>query len=269
MRQLVLVTLLIASIVATQYLYGSIDTKGTDAVSIIPSPEVVRTLDFGLHAAVASFLWIDTMPEIIELTDDNQMFLKKLDLVTAIEPKLSFPYAFATLVLPTIRKYSGRITSTIDFGERGMKDAAPDWRIPFYLAVTYLLDIGDHARATELFDKAASTPGVPEHIMLFGINFPTLSKNLRTQTRAIWEAIRDSAKDKETKKRAGVYLYRIEIVELLESAAKTYKLKLGVYPKTSSDLVKERIITSIPEDPFGFEFEFREDGSVQVITPKN
>ena len=277
MAKLAIVVVLLVATAATQSLYDRIDIKTPEGEAALPSPALIRSLDLGLHSAAASFFWINAMPELIGLTDTHAIFLEKLELVNTIEPRFAFPYAFTTLVLPFTKKYSERIEKTIEIGERGITEAAPDWRIPFYLAVTYHLESSDpgvgaaltpgsdpQTRAAELFDLAARTRGAPEHIVRFALNYPTLSKNIRAQTKALWETIRDNARDEESKARAEAYLYRLDIVELVERAASVYHQKFGEYPETLDELVERGVLPEIPEDPFGFTFTLREDGSIKL-----
>src|ERR1700722_6393410 len=60
------------------------------------SPEFIRLADMGFHPAVASFLWIETLPEILDLFyNGHQEYFSDLNFLNGVDPKFSYPYAFS------------------------------------------------------------------------------------------------------------------------------------------------------------------------------
>jgi len=227
------------------------------------SAKVLKMVDLGLHAPIASLLWIDKRLEIVTLSDKNKKFLYDLNFINELDPKLSTPYAFSILVLPNIRQFSDRINTAIEIGRRGTVNAAPDWRIPFYLATIYYLDLKDKASAAIYFDLASRTPGAPFSIRRFSINYG-IGANERTETKKIWQAIYDAARDEDTKKRAKNYIIRLEIFDFLDKAISVYKQDFGQLPENLQVLVRAGIIKEIPADPFGFDLVIDENGRVGI-----
>ncbi|HTY39840.1 MAG TPA: hypothetical protein VMC43_01990 [Candidatus Paceibacterota bacterium] len=258
--------LLVAAIISTQIAYDANRVKAADQPLPSLSAPAARLTDLGLHGAVASFGWASWMSDIILISDTSTKFLNELSFVNNVDPKLSFPYAFSVLVLSGMHRYSKRVSAAIEIGQRGTKDAAPDWRIPFYTATTYYLELKDRADAITYFDIAARTPGAPYYIQRFSENFG-IAKRDRDATRAIWEAIYNTAKDDDTRLRAQAYLFRLDIFDLLEKAAALYKGKYGHYPNQPEDLVTEHILSEMPQDPFGFHLKIDpKTGEAGIIT---
>ncbi len=229
------------------------------------SLRLIQALDLGLHSAVASILWLDTRTELPFLQYGYPKFAGDLNVINALDPKWSTPYAYTVLVLPDAVDLPNRLSETIKVGEKGIEKADPDWRIPFYMGALYQLDLKDDRNAARYFDITARTEGVPETIRRFATNygfFPTL----RDKVRGIWLQIYSSAQDKDTRDRAKAYMIRMDIVEYLQKALDRYHSLYGTYPSKIQTLADEKLVPSIPRDPFGFEFGI-EDGVVAIKRP--
>lgn len=261
-----LVLVLFAGVATLQYAADLWRTQGPQPKPSTPSLALVRSVDLGLHATAAAFLWINTIIELPFLQDGYPKFAADLALINNLDPKFSFPYAFTVLVLPNT-KYPDRINETLRIGELGVAQAEPDWRIPFYLATTYHLELKDKVNAARYFDIAAQTPDAPYYIRRFSINYG-IAQSDRERTRQVWQFIHDHANEETTKERAKAYLARLDMFDYLDAAVKVYKQKYSAYPKTLDELVTKRIVPELPTDPFGFEFVIDSSGLVGINKTK-
>jgi hypothetical protein len=247
------VVFLLFAIAATQFLYDATKISEPASDSNGLTPETVRLLDMGFHSTVGSFLWVATMPDILDLFNGRLEYPGQVAYLNGVDPKLSYPYAFSVLTLPMVPTSTGYATGLADamtIGQRGLANADPDWRIPFYLATNYYLDYHDTKDAALYFDLAARTPGVPTSTQRFAENFGNEQKDF-DRTLALWENIRDTTSDPDTKARAQAYIDHLQIYAYLETAVAQYKKAYGVEPSNLNDLVKKGIIPGIPQDPFG------------------
>jgi hypothetical protein len=259
----ILLILLFAAIIFFQYGYD-VTAVSAPSASARLSPGFVRAVDMGFHAPVASFAWISTMPEAMDLFFNGKMeYFSDLDFVAGIDPKMSYPYAFSVIIVPSMKSLPNAVRTANAIGVRGLGVADPDWRIPFYMATNYYLDLKDKKDALRYFDIAARTPGIPSVTRRFAINF-SIGFGSRDQTRALWIAIRDTTNDEFAKDRAQAYINRLDELDYLEAAAKQYKAAYGTYPKTPNDLVAKHIIPQVPQDPFGYSFIMDPDGTTTV-----
>jgi hypothetical protein len=232
-----------------------------------PMPQLVaRVLSLGLGSAGASFLWIQNISELPSLSIGADNFFANFDLITSLDAKLSFPYAYTVIALPLARKYPARIEKTFEIGRRGVALADPDWRIPFYLAATYQLERADFENAVKFYDITARTPGVPEPIQKFAENFGA-SPKLREETKRVWAAIYHSTNDKLLRDRAKKYVERLFLFDYLEKAARAYKERFGIYPRMPEEMAKRGVISEVPSDPLGFEIYITSDGFVTLNKP--
>ncbi len=232
------------------------------------SPQMVRMIDLGFHPAIASFLWAATMPEFLDLFFHGRTeYYGDLAFLNAVDPKMSYPYAFSVLALPVIPAKSDprAIAQSFTIGGRGLAQADPDWRIPYYMAINYYLFLKDFKHASEYFNVAANTPGVPDYAASFALNFGINQKE-RDRVRGIWETVYQSTNDQAAKDRAAAYVERLNDFDYLEAVAKAYKARFGAYPASPAALVARGIIPAVPEDPFGFTFIINKDGTAGVDT---
>jgi len=252
-----------AAIVFFQYGYDATAVSAS-SVSDRLSPNFVRAVDMGFHAPVASFAWINTMPEALDLFFNGKTeYFSDLGFVMGVDPKMSYPYAFSVITIPLMTSFPDAVQTANAIGERGIGVADPDWRIPFYVATNYYLELHDKADALRYYDIAARTPGVPSTTERFAVNF-SIGFGSRDQTKALWIAIRDTTNDEFTKDRAQAYINRLDELDYLGAAAKQYKAAYGIYPKTPDDLVAKHIIPQVPQDPFGFSFLMNPDGTATI-----
>lgn len=267
-KTLALVALL-GAVVGIQFAY---DAARPSVAATLPgtfTPGMVRIADMGFHPAIASFLWASTLPEILDLFKgrSNARYFEDLAFLNAVDPKMSYPYAFSVLTLPAVPSSSlpTRLADSFAIGERGLRDADADWRIPYYMAINYYLELKDIPSAVKYFDIAAATPGVPDYAKRFGQNFG-ISQRDRDRVRGIWETVYESSNDPATKERAAAYVQRLDIFDFLEDAAKIYRQKFGAYPASPEQLVEKGILTAVPPDPFGYTFTISADGTAGIVT---
>jgi len=257
----IIIPLLFVGIIFSQYFYDARKAASPQAQASL-SPQFVRSLDLGLHSSLASFFWIGTRAELPFFQEGYQKFFDDLNLINNLDPKFSTPYFFATLVLP-YTKYPKGIAAAVEIGKRGVAEADPDWRVPFFLATIYHLYLNDQISAAKYFDLAAQEPGVPELVKRFAINYGIQPK-IREKTKQVWLAIYESTENETVKERAKAYVIHYDIIDFLQNAVGVYKEKYGVYPSAPQDLVSRKIISGIPPDPFGLEFQIYEGGVVGI-----
>jgi len=155
------------------------------------------------------------------------------------------------------------IDEAIEIGERGLREADSDWRIPYYLATTYHIYKHDRTNAIKYFDIAIRTANVPDSVKRIALNYGAVS-DIRQQTKQIWISIYETSGDEIVRERARLYILHYEYIELLERASNIYKQKTGDYPDSLDKLVSGRILKEIPKDPFGFEYMIDSRGRVSI-----
>ena len=265
-RSMIIIVLLIV-VVLLQSGYDAVTPRQPTGSSAEIPPTFVRALDLGFNGAVGSFLWIGTMPEILDAVLGGKMeYIADERYVNGVDPKLSYPYAFTVLVLPLAKKfYQDSVTTALAIGRQGIHDADPDWRIPYYMASDYFLELKDDKDALWYYHLAAATPGIPDYALRFSLNFG-IKANERKKTEELWKTIGESSNDPATKQLAQAYVDRLEIFDYLDAASVAYQKKYGVIPTSTASLVSGGIIPAVPQDPFGFTFIINKNGTSGINT---
>lgn len=230
------------------------------AEPIVLDARIVKSIDFGLHNTMADLSWLSAIQYMGGTDSDTYEKMDDfLNLAISLDPKFPDPYAYGILILPTI----GEPQKAVEIGLKGIKDARPDWRIPYYLATTYHMEMKDKANAAKYFDIAANTPGAPAVIQKAAASYGSYA-NDRDRTKNIWQGIYENAENEAVKKRAENYMFHFEIMDFLEKSAKDYYEIFKKYPGDPDELVQAKILKATPVDPFGFTFKFDQSGHVVV-----
>lgn len=256
-----LAVLLLGAIVLVQY---GADQHKPERVPqlLVPLPAwVLQLTNFGLHSATASLLWLNVVQTIGTPGVSFLGLAAHLDTLTRVDPKFSYPYAFAVLIIPAIDQVE--TPAALEVGKRGIENKLSDWRIPYYVGTTYHMVLKDQKNAAYYLRLAAETPGVPEGIRIMAYNYGTRS-DLREQTKQIWIGIYENSQDEVVREQALDNIEHIEILTLLEQALKRYRAVFGAYPASLDLLVQKGILRAIPTDPFGI--VFGTDGKGKVLS---
>jgi len=255
--KLLITPALLGLIISFQYYYDKLETRRPIIPPTIIPAQILRLTNLGLDSATGVILWIQA---IQKMTDVPIIILPKLIRnINDIDPKFSYPYAFAALLLPG----AGFPDEAVEIARIGIEKNHADWRIPYYLATTYHIFLKDRQSAAFYFDLASITPGAPENIKTIAVRYGA-RKNPRDQTKEIWTSIYGTTGDDIIKERARDYVIQIEILEFLERAIRIHKEKYGFYPKNTDDLITRKIIKEIPPSPFEVEYHIQTDGQINI-----
>lgn len=249
---------LCAGIILAQYSFDTLRSQQLKSpLLLIPAP-VMRSTDLGLHSATAAFFWVGVIQRFVTLAGDRLNGLAAhIRVINGLDPKFSYPYAFAALVLPA----SDHADDAVSIAKAGLERADPDWQIPYYLAVDYHIYLKDRKNAAIYMNIAAGTPGAPANIKYVAATYGN-RQDLRQQTRAIWISIYENSRDEIAQKQAEAHIKHIDTLDFIEKAAKLFKERMGQYPKTLDELVTQKILKAIPPDPLGLPYDTKGDGKV-------
>ena len=248
--------MLLAITATTQY-YSDLENKERQLIPpTIISARAIKMGDLGLHSAAASAMWVYTIQKATESSEKLPELIRN---VNSIDPKFSYPYAFAVLVLPDITNLTDE---AIEIGEDGIKNADKDWRIPYYLATTYHISLKNREKAAFYFEIASRTPGAPETVRSMPARYGKYT-DTREQTKQIWASIYESSNDEVVKERALNFIKQLDFLDALEKGAGIYRQRYGKYPQNLEELVRVRILKEIPKSPIGLEFYINEVGKIK------
>ncbi len=252
-------SLLAAGLFTTQYFFDQNKKRQIPIEPIVLSSEIIKIVDLGLHNAAADFAWLSAIQYFGGPSKSNY---EKIDdylyLASDLDPKFAYPYAFSSIVLPSVNQTD----KAIELAKKGIAEATPDWRIPYFLATTYHIDKEDSKNASYYFDLAAHTKGAPEGARKVAATYGS-RPDIRDQTKQIWLGIYESSNDEIVKERAKNYIIHFEILSFLEEAARQYKKQFQKFPVTPEEMIPS-ILKNVPNDPLGLQIKFDENGRAVI-----
>ncbi|MDP3792122.1 MAG: hypothetical protein Q8Q89_00090 [bacterium] len=247
--------LLLAGVVCSQY-YFDLEKRSRPSIppTTIPA-QAIKISNLGLHSVSSAIIWLYAIQQLLDHPNKVPELIK---ITNELDPKFSYPYAFAALVLPAFNFTD----QAIEIAKKGVADARSDWRIPYYLATTYHIFLQDRKNAALYFSIAADTPDVPENIKFLAASYGT-SQYLE-QTKQIWLSIFETSDDEFVIEKAKNHIIHIEVLEFLEKAVSLYRQKYGIYPSNMSELINKKVIKETPHSPLGVSFEIGKGGKIII-----
>jgi hypothetical protein len=215
------------------------------------SPAMARASSFGANEFMADYYWLQFI-QYYGGGDPYGKYRKLAEIfntITDLSPKFSQAYQTGLLVLPA----EGFIDQAIALGEKGQKNLADDWEMPYYTGLVYHIYKKDYVKAAEKFAQAAALPDAPPITKLFvGIYYN--KANDRDTAYAIFQVVYETSKDSYVKERASKYVGHLEGVFRLEDAVKTFHDRYGRYPNNLDELVTKKIIDKLPVSPLSINY---------------
>ena len=209
MRKFIIFSTLILGVTVSQYFFDFARPKYSEVPPMLLPAQTIKLADLGLHSAASGLMWIQTIQNIFAPGTKYYLMLSEyLKMVNDLDSRFSYPYAFGVLVLPDLKF----IDEAIEIGERGLREADSDWRIPYYLATTYHIYKHDRTNAIKYFDIAIRTANVPDSVKRIALNYGAVS-DIRQQTKQIWISIYETSEDEIVRKRAESYILHYEYIE--------------------------------------------------------
>jgi hypothetical protein len=212
----------------------------------------------------AEMKWPAPPPSLAKVSDDYPLLYPLLDITTTLDPLFNVAYRFGSVFLAENEPGgAGRPDLAIALLQKGLRARPDKWE--------YMQDIGfvhywwqhDYRGAAEWFGRAGNVPGAPWWLRSLAAN--TLAEGGdRESSRAMWEALRDSAgidwlrRDAE---RRLAQLRALDEIDLFQAASDRFAAKTGQPPADWRSLVR-----GIPLDPAGTPYELDHMGRVRLST---
>lgn len=229
----------------------------------IPRSSSVRWLSLGHPVLAANFYWLRAVQYIGEPMADRRGWNKLfpiVDLITDLDPRHGYAYQVAGNVLAGV----GRIQESNQILEKGMRNLPGRYILPFHRAVNALLYQGDYALAGRLFERAAATPGAPEHLREYVLAM-YVKANQADAAIGFLSRLLEEAADPESRKAIQKQLEqaRLERTALvIDEAIERYRERFLLRPFTLEQLVDKGLLSEIPADPLGGNWIVDQEGRV-------
>lgn len=224
-----------------------------------------RLLSFGFRSAIADITYLQAIQVVAtparhefpqeEIARRGLATYRLLEYTTNLDPLFSYAYVFGANSIP-----SERLDGTADNAEeaarlleKGMREAKPDWRIPFNLAFLRSAYLGDFSGAAEAMSQAAALEGRPSYLPLLATRLAAQGGAVETGL-ALAAAMRDNATDEQQREMFDTRLRLLELerdLRIIETAAERFIARNGYRPGSLQTLLASRDLKQVPIEPFG------------------
>jgi len=265
MRRLALLALVLALAPVTLAVASRLDVHRERPydVDLVPRSSAVRWLSLGHPTLAANLYWLRVVQYVGEPRAEARGWEKLfpiVDLVTDLDPLHGYAYQVAGNVLAGV----GRVAESNRILEKGMRNVPGRYILPFHRAVNAMLYEGDYALAGRYFERAARTPGAPEHLREYVLAM-YVKGNQADAAIAFLSHLLETSEDEESRKALETQLRqaRLEQAALqIDDAVERYREQFVLRPFTLDQLVATGFLRNLPPDPFGGTWLVDEEGRV-------
>jgi hypothetical protein len=182
-----------------------------------------------------------------------------LDITTTLDPRFNIAYRFGAIYLAEpYPRGADRPDLAIGLLQKGLRERPDRWQ--------YMQDIGfvhywfthDFKAAADWFKKASDTPGAPWWLRSLAATTVARGGD-RQSSKAMWEAIRETAEIdwlKHDAERRLLQLQALDTIDALQRAADAYSQRTGQAADFDA-LTRARVLRGYPLDPSGTPFELK------------
>jgi len=244
------------------WLQGELDRRqDRTAVQIeglaqMPRGEYLKPALIGYHHLGADVLWLRLLQVVgkkINSADEYEWMYHALDVITTLDPQYAYAYYVGGNIL-------GDLAKRPDLGnrllEKGVIENPEVWYIPFLIGYNYYFLLGDPAKGAEYIMKSAGLPNRPAYLPGLATRMAAEAGSPDTAL-AFLEARLQETQDQETREALESRMKEVIIerdLQVLERAVDVYHATSGTFPMTLAALVNGRIVTALPQEPFGGEY---------------
>jgi len=167
-----------------------------------------------------------------------------MDDILAIDPKFSYPYSFAGLILPQ----EGFSDDALRILANGQKVLPDSWSIPYDIATIYFINKKDARKAAEYYQLASTKPGAPAKTKYYSaVQFDTANDYQTAYN--IFKDVAENSDNEYFKGKAQLFMAHYQLLSDLEKIVQIFKQRQRRMPLTLDVLVIKKYVENIPEDP--------------------
>jgi hypothetical protein len=205
-------------------------------------------------------------PSLIAVDEAFPLLYPMLDITTTLDPRFNIAYRFGAVFLAEpFPKGAARPDLAMALLEKGLAQRPDKWEYMEDIGFVNYWFVHDFHAAAQWFQRAAETPAAP--VWLRSLAASTLAQGGdRQSSRAMWEAIRQSAEIdwmRHEAERRLAQLQALDVIDALQRAADDYASRTGQTPDWRA-LARARVVRGVPLDPAGVPYQLTGDGRVRL-----
>ncbi|MBA5871499.1 MAG: hypothetical protein GDA68_16100 [Nitrospira sp. CR2.1] len=242
-----------------------------EQLAYLPKGEYLKLAVLGYRQVVADLIWLQAVQHIGAKRDTQLGYTwtyHAVDVLTDLDPTFIPPYQATGLFLGVL---VGRHEEGVAILKKGIRHNPDNWQLPFLAGYISYYERCDPAAGGELFRIAARVPGAPSYL-------PQLAARMTVESGDAAAALefleRFSRSVTDERVREALFRRMKEIVQeqdlrSLEEGISRYRAHYGQVPAKLEDLLLRGIITRLPVDPLGGQYELNTlTGAVSVSSTR-
>lgn len=252
----------LALLVGTSGLLHVLDQERTavaraEQLAYLPKGDYLKLAVLGYRQVVADLIWLQAVQHIGAKRDTQLGYTwtyHAVDVLTDLDPTFVPPYQATGLFLGVL---VGRHEEGVMILKKGIQHNPASWHLPFLAGYISYYEQCDPAAGGEFFRIAARVPGAPGYL-------PQLAARMTVESGDSSAALefldRFSRSVTDERVREALFRRMKEVVQeqdlrLLEESINRYRTRYGRAPAKLEDLMLHGIITRLPVDPLGGQYE--------------
>ncbi|CAN2043077.1 Tetratricopeptide repeat protein [Candidatus Magnetomoraceae bacterium gMMP-1] len=243
-----------------------------EEVRVVPQKEVIDFLCLDHRGFASDLLFIQVnlhsgslMWKPLKFGFDSDWTYQTMDLITDLDPKYYTAYLFAAMGL--IHNFDD-VKLARPILEKGMRIFPKSWELPFWLGYDYYVYFQDYETAGKYLWQAANKPDAPTRF--FALLLSTLKKGGAYEKGAwILKKMLNQTGDKRLKTVYEKKLIQLENLAFLQKSVHIFLLDFARFPVNLNELVKEHIISKIPDDPVGMTYKWDKETERVIMKKTN
>jgi len=227
-----------------------------EGLAQLPQGEYLKPALLGYHHLGADILWlrlIQVVGKKRNSVDEYEWIYHALDVITMLDPQYTYAYYAGGVILGDLANRPDLSNRLLEKGVRANPDV---WNIPFLLGYNYYFLLGDPVKGAEYIMEAARRPDGPSYLPGLATRMAAEAGSPDTAL-AFLEARLRETQDQDMREVLANRMKEVIIerdLRLLGNAVEVYRMQHHASPETLANLVAERVIPNLPEEPFGGDY---------------
>jgi tetratricopeptide (TPR) repeat protein len=237
----------------------SFHTESTSMSQLLylPSGKYLKPASFGYDSLVSDFVYLWSIQYFGEfrLPRKYEYLKHTYDIITELDPLYLDPYYTGALFM----FYEGRNPQGgLALLDEGLKNNPTEWILPTDAGFYCMFNLKDKSLAAKYFEKASRVPGAPSmpKRILASLRFKMGDKQTAY---LLWKQVYDTETRPSIKQTAYQHMFELRVLldlEYLRTAIQQFYQKFQKYPRNLNQLVMEKVISEIPNDPDGNPYQY-------------
>jgi tetratricopeptide (TPR) repeat protein len=233
-------------------------------LSYLPKGKYLKVAVLGYRHIAADLIWLKAVQYFGDMKQTAGGFrwaYHATDVVTDLDPEFVMAYQAGGTILGV---WSGLMDESIALLKKGMRHNPNDWRFPFLIGYDYFYELCDPANGAKYFQLASTLPDAPAYLARLAAR---LSVEAGDPDAAIefLEEFSGQVADPRLKDALSLRLKEVVVerdIRHLEDASRQFQTRIGRIPVRIEELVEQKIIHTLPIEPFGGRYLVLPTGAV-------